>query len=425
MLPALSSGSSMKAVRVQRGGAIAPFNDQPGALPVLGEALEATQAAAVAAAGLELVAEPPRGEAHIRFSDRTWFTPEAVRRLVAAGEGRLQTDDADFLSTTSPQQRLAAPGVFELALHPGDDRPMEALPPVRVDLGLQSADLPEPHPRLRHAIRPIRMGLAMVHQVDHWTHVLRINHLALAALGLRLKRDFEAAPIWKRVGGALWILAKARSVHPAQIGAALTVRGAKAKIHPTAVVEASQIGPGAEIGAHAVVRGSIIGPGARVEEHTTVLGSVIGANAIIARYAMCNFCVVMAEGQLSFGDGWQFCIVGRGAFVAWGATGLDLSFGGPVKVEQDGERVSSGHHLLGVAIGHRAVVGNGVRLHHGVAVPNDAVVVASADDLLRYPAVPEGVEGPFLVERGRLVPARRRPTPQGSPPAPEDPPAEG
>ena len=79
---------------------------------------------------------------------------------MAAGEGRLQTDDAIPVHH-DPQQRLAAPGVFELALT-GDDRLLEAPPPVRVDLGLESADLPEPHPRLRHAIRPIRMGLKMV-----------------------------------------------------------------------------------------------------------------------------------------------------------------------------------------------------------------------------------------------------------------------
>lgn len=397
----------MKAVRISRGQPLAPFGDLPGELPILNEPLARVQERVLRQAGLTLVDTPPPGEPHLVFSDRTWFSAALVRKLLAAGPGRLRVDDADFLATTGPVQELPQPGLFEVAVHPGDGRPFEDIDAVTVDLGLHTADAPTTHPKLAHVVRPVRLGLAMVHQIDHWTHLLRANHLALALMGLQLKDDFDRAPWWRKAGQALGVLAKARSIRPEAIGAALTVRGEGVTVHPTAVVEACRLAPGVEIGAYAVVRGCIVGPGARIEEHTTALGSVLGARSILSRYAMANLCVVMDEGQISTGGGWQFSLVGRRAFIAWGATGLDLSFGGPIKVEHRGERVSSGHHLLGVCIGHDAILANNVRLHHGVAVPNEAFVVASADDLLRYPGRPDG-PGPYVVQDGRLVALPRR-----------------
>ncbi len=397
----------MKALCVPRGAPLEPWGDPVGSLPVLNVDLAEVQVAAIRRAGLVPATEVAPGEPHVVYSDRTWFSADTVRRLMAAGPGRLQVDDAAFLEATTPLQELPQTGVYELALHPGDGRALEELPPVRVDLGLEDATFPAPHPRLSHVVRPLRIGLAQVHQIDHWSHLLRVNHMALAGMGLELKADFLAAPIWSKIAGVVKILGKARGISEAQVGAALTVRGQGVKIHPTAVVEACQLADGVEIGAHAVVRGAVVGPGARIEEHATVLGSIVGARCIVARYAMVNFCVMMGGSQLSFGGGWQFSIVGREAFVAWGATGLDLSFGGPIKVSHRGQRVSSGHHLLGVCIGHQAVIGNSVRLNHGLSVPNGAVVVASTDDLLRDGSLPDGV-GPYLVREGRLVDIGRR-----------------
>ena len=37
---------------------------------------------------------------------------------------------------------------------------------------------------------------------------------------------------------------------------------------------------------------------------------------------------------------------------------------------------------MGCCIGHRAAIGNAVRLNYGVAVPNDALLVANADELI-------------------------------------------
>ena len=72
-----------------------------------------------------------------------------------------------------------------------------------------------------------------------------------------------------------------------------------------------------------------------------------------------------------------------------------------------GQPVNSGHHFMGGAIGHRACLGNGVRINHGMEIPNDHVLVAGGDDLLRR--WPEGSdpEVPFKIVNGRLEPLKK------------------
>ena len=92
-----------------------------------------------------------------------------------------------------------------------------------------------------------------------------------------------------------------------------------------------------------------------------------------------------------------------------GATILDLSFGRSIRVSHRGERVDSEQHFLGAAIGHRAKIGNGVRLNYGVEVPNDAFLVPPSDDLIRdTSAVEPGV--PCRAEEGKALPVKRSAT---------------
>ena len=152
--------------------------------------------------------------------------------------------------------------------------------------------------------------------------------------------------------------------------------GRDCEIHPTAVVELSVLGDGVKVGPHAVVRGSILGPGAKVDAFANVNASVLGAGARAGRYAFLNLCTLYPRAMVSKGDGFQASVFGEDSFVAWGATILDLSFGQGIKVETDGpgsQRVHSGVHFLGAALGHRAVIGNKVRVRYGVAIPNDGL----------------------------------------------------
>lgn len=169
---------------------------------------------------------------------------------------------------------------------------------------------------------------------------------------------------------------------------------------------ACEIGNDVEIGPYAVLRGSIIGDGAKIEEYATSNISVIGPGARIGRYGMANLCVLYGGSMISHGRGYQASIIGANAFVAWGVTAMDLSFGKEVKVETDEGWKASGQHFLGVAIGHRAAVGAGVCLNFGVSVPNDALLVGPIDHLIRDASAAQP-KLPYKAEAGKVVPIKK------------------
>lgn len=402
----------MKALRIATGQPIAPWGDLPGALRVLDQPLAQVQEAALRAAGHELVSAPPVGEVFLVFSDRCWFTAELLRRLVAAGTGRLRVAHQGWRDTMEALQDLPEPGLYEIGVHPARQsqepfgRTFPTLPPLDVDLDLQAQNLPGLHPALQFASRPVYSSAALVHQLDHWSHLLRLNLLALGARAASAKLDWDRAPLWKKVLVALGFLLRVRPTSRWDVVAGFVEKGKRVQIHPTATVELSVVEDGAEIGPYAVVRGSWVGKGARVEEHTTMNLSVLGENAKLGRYGMLNMCVVGPGAQVSFGNGYQASLIGTDAFMAWGVTALDLSFGKHVRVEHRGQVVDSGQHFLGVAIGHRAIVGHAARLNYGAMVPNDAFLIGPSDDLLRgWGDAPVGE--PVRVTNGRPEPIRR------------------
>jgi hypothetical protein len=398
----------LKAVRIASGRPLPPFGDPVAQARVLDVPLARAQELALERAGVELVSAAPAAEPYILFSDRTWFTPGAVRRLRAAGAGRLHVADTAWFELTGALQQLSPAGTYELALAPAGAPPeLEPLAPVAVDLGLRDVKPPPVHPSFAHAARPLRLGAAMVHQLDHWSHILRVNHLALAVRAEELRERLVEGSWWHRGWFTARTLARSRSLRPERLQAALNERGRRVRIHPTAIVEFSALSDGVEIGPYSIVRASVLGPGAVVEDHATVQLSVVGEQARVGRYGLASFSVLYPESMISAGDGYQMCIFGRQAFAAWGATVLDLSFRRTIRVADDGEGwLDSGQHLLGAAIGHRARIGNGVRINYGASVANDALLVAGADDLLRDGrAIPPGV--PHRVVGGRPVPVGR------------------
>ncbi len=398
----------MKAVRVNSGRSIAPFGDSAGQSFVGGLRLVEWQDRALVDAGYERVEEAPMDEPYLVFSDRTWFTPELLRRLRESGmRGRVHVQDQDWWAWTGALQDVPEPGLYELGIRTGGPPGFADLDPVPVSLSCHPLELDDFHPSFAHAHqRPVVVGPAMVHQVDHWLHLVRMNQLVLAARMEAERIRWEAAGFWGRLLRVLGVLFRARSLRKHRIASALNELGRDVDVHPSAVVELCVLGDGVKIGPNAVVRGSILAEGARVDSFATVNASVLGAGARVGRYGFCNLCTLYPGAMISKGDGYQVSVFGQDAFVAWGATALDLSFGQTVKVERDGpgtERVDGDHHFVGVAIGHRAVVGNNVRLRYGVSVPNDAVVVDPGDDLLRaWGDAPVGE--PVVVQGGVAVP---------------------
>ena len=372
---------------LRTGRPIAPFGDPPGQEQILGRSLEEIQQEELAAAGFTLVDEAPADEPYLVFSDRTWFTRMTLQRFRAAAEppARLKVDHAGFLALSGALQDWPEPGLYELALLPAGQAPGFQAPGVVVDLGFQPGETPREHPALAHAMPgSLPVSDAEVHQLDHWTHILRVNWLAMASTIQREKRAFEASNLLLKAWKLLGLLARARSVDEFRLAAKLSHFGRGCRVHPTAVVEASVLGDDVEVGPFAVVRASVVKDGARIEDFASVNMSVIGAGARIGRRGTSNLSVLYPGAMISSGNGYQACLFGRDAFVAWSTTVFDLSFKGPIKVMHRGERVSSGTHFLGACVGHGARLGGLVTLGYGAEVPNGAFVVGSSHDVLRH-----------------------------------------
>lgn len=401
----------MKALCIPTPTTIAPFGDPVGEVPVQGQPLAAIQARALREAGVEPVdALDDPGQPHILYEDRTWFTAATIRRLLAAGPGRLRVVDATFNRMTAPLQKLQAPGTHALGLHPGGQGDLASLAPVDVELGLEDVLLPDAHPALAHAVQPLRVGAAMVHQIDHWSHVVRVNQLAIGGSIAGAREAWAATPWWGKLSQGLGLLSRLRGTGEHAVLAALSQTGKGCKIHPTAVVEGSVLGDGVEVGPHAVIRFSVLKDRVHIEEHATVLMSSLGEGSHVGRYGFCNLSTLYPGARISHGGGYQASVFGKDSFMAWGVTALDLSFGGHIKTcvdGADGERVNAGTHFLGVAIGHRARVGNAVRLNHGMAIPNDALLIAVGHDLLRHWNGAPVDQGPLVSKDGRAVPFKQ------------------
>jgi len=367
---------------------VSPWNEPVSEVQVLGRSLSVLMSEEFERAGLTLVNSPPVDEVYLLVSDRTWITSAAMEAFLGLAQPgqQLQVTHPLWLEMTGALQDWKSEGLYEVALMPSGVEPtFEGLNPVVVDLNIDERDAPAEHPALAHAM-PEKLPFtdACVHQIDHWTHVLRANWMAISSTFAREGRAFARKNLLSKAIGLLWLLLKTRSFSRWRFARTLSQVPKSANIHPTAVVELSVIGEGAEIGPYAVIRGSVIGDGVKIEEHAVVNASVLGSKARVGKRGTANLSVLYPEAFISAGAGHQACVFGRQCFVAWGVTTFDLSFGDPIKVRQHGQRVSSNTHFLGAAVGHRARIGGEVSLGYGVEVPNDATLVGHADRVMRH-----------------------------------------
>ena len=395
----------MKAVRQESNRPLAPFGDLPPAFFVLDRSLKEAQDAALRQAGFDPADSAPGGEPYLLYRDDCWFTAAFLKKLPkGGGYGRVCLNDAVYLQFCAPLQRDAAHP--PIALIAAGAAPSLEGPDLPVDLGLHDVDEMNLHPAVAHAsMGKMRSGAAMVHPIEHWTHLLRVNLLAMLSRGEQYRLDFEQAPIWSKLWQVLKVLWNSNGLSVAGLARGLSRIGKGCNIHPTAVVEATELGDGVEVGPFAVLRGCVVGAGAKIEAYGHASLSVIGPKARVGDGAMINLSVLMPEAFVSRGDGFQMSLFGRESFLAVGATVLDLSFGKTIRVDQEGERRDSGVYFLGCCVGHRAKIGNGGRISYGTVVPNDAFLVGPSHDLLRR--WPEGTESPARVVDGAASAVRR------------------
>ena len=390
----------LKAYCLDTGTLLAPFGDPVGDCPLQRQSLREAQEAALSAQGLALVESPPEGEDYLLFTDRCWFTPEALGRFLREAEApaRVRVEDPTFLAVALPVGERD-PGLFELALLPAGAPPsFEGLPDFVLDLDIAVRSAPEEHPALSHAMpESLPFTDAGLAQIEHWSELLRANWLAMSCTVAREMRRFQRLPWWTRAWKLLGLLLRTRTLNPWRLAAALSQRGVDCKVHPTAVVEASVLGDGVEVGPFCVIRGSVLGDGVRIEEHAIVNASVLGPGARIGRRGTANLCLYFPGAFTGAGNGFQASVFGRDCFVAWSVTVMDLSFGKPIRVNHRGQRCSTGSWFLGAAVGHRARLGAHVALGYGSEVPNDAFLVGPGEGILRHW---EDGEGPHRVEDG-------------------------
>lgn len=395
----------MKAYRISTGITIEPFQDPVSLIRILDVPLQQIQEQALKEAGFTLVDTPPTTEDFLLISDRVWCTVPLLEKMKTIS-GRLRITDERWKRSTHPLQELHE-GAYDIAiLKAGQDPDFGHAPIIDFDAEIREGDPLDLHPAIAHAARDVCLTPFAIHHIDHWSHIPRVNQLAiLAQMELARYRWKQSGFLGKcmMVLGFLW---KVRSFSRTTILKRIGSIGTNCNIHPTAVVEACTIGDNVEIGPHAVVRASVLGDGVKVDEHSIVNLSIVGKGSRIGRTAICNLCVLYPEVMFSHGDGLQGSVLGEKAFLAIGVVGLDISFGKEVQVLQHGEWVSSGMHFLGAAIGHRTVLGNGVRLNYGVSVPNDATLLGPREGLyLDASAAP--AHQPSILKDGVAVALKR------------------
>ena len=395
---------SMKAYRISTQQTIEPFNDSVRETRILDVPLFKLQEELLENAGYTLVDSPPRDEPYLLISDRVWCTLpllEALKKHI----GRVRIIDPRWVEATHPLQALED-GAYDLAVMPKGAEPIFSRAPIiEWDAQIQEGDPLDLHRAIAHAAKPICHTPYMVHHIDHWSHIPRVNMLAILAQAELAKYRWKNAGFFAKIAMILGFFWKVRSLSRRSILARMGKIGKNCKIHPTAVVEACHIGDNVEIGPHAVVRASVIGDNAKIDEHCVVNLSVVGEGARVGRTAILNLSILYPKAMFSHGLGLQGSVFGRESFLAIGVTALDISFGKAIRVLQDGVWVDSGMHFLGVAVGHRATIGNAVRLNYGVSVPNDAVIVGPRDDLfLDASQAPAGV--PCRWKDGIAVPIK-------------------
>lgn len=380
---------------------IEPFSMRVGDVPVLDVVLSTYQKNTLQQEKITLIQlmDQDKIEKNTKilvYSDKTWFTVCLLQRLIEHFQktgmvGTVCCDSTDW----NENMRSCVQGetYFSLGIITLSDliewsktdfaeNYWQSLPEILFDWQLELAKPLELHPSMQHAVKPMPMGACMVYTVGHWIDVLRVNQLALLEKAERVKWAWKHGTVWSKITMVLGFIWKVRSLSPQTIARRIGTIGKNCKIHPTAVIEACEIGNNVEIGPFAVLRASVVLDGAKIEEHATVNLSIIGSKARVARYAMINLSVLMEEAFVSRGGGFQMCLFGKQSFVAVDAVMLDLSFGKTIQVEYQGKWIDSKEYFVGVCVGHKAVVGNAVRLNYGVSIPNEALLVANADALI-------------------------------------------
>jgi acetyltransferase-like isoleucine patch superfamily enzyme len=232
--------------------------------------------------------------------------------------------------------------------------------------------------------------------VEHWVHVLWLNH---QAFGVQIVDMARKDPAWaaKKAMGA-W-----PPTDPAKVVPRLVHVGKNVEIHPTATVEGSLLGDNVRIGARATVRNSILGRDVEVGDHGSVIACTLADGAFVTPKSFFVWSTAF-EGAVVNNLKMQMSVLGRGAASNHWAGLIDAKFQGAIGVAKGGEVVSTERSFLGSCIGHDGYIGAKAILMPGREIPNGVFVTMRPDELIcEVPDdLPAGV--PVVRDGGTLVP---------------------
>ena len=207
-------------------------------------------------------------------------------------------------------------------------------------------------------IYPVTSTLAG--HVEHWVHVLWLNH---QAFGVQLLERMRASPLWA-AGRAL----RAWPPNAQQVVRKLVHKGKNVRIHPTATVEGSLLGDNVVIGARANVRNSILGRDVEVGDHASVIASTLADRAYVTPKTFFVWSTAF-EGAVINNLKMQMSVVGREASSSHWAGLIDAKFQGTIGVTHHGKVVSTERSFLGSCIGHGGYIGGQGHSHAGPRDP--------------------------------------------------------
>jgi hypothetical protein len=399
---ARSSDRETRGVLLPTVNAVEGLGCAPADALFLGHRLEERQERAFIAAG---VRPGPDDVAHERVvvANDVAIMPATVEAILELGRRRrepVQFRPGGELGRFLAEAELGRRGFMAAYLPPGkqavadllDELPVAELPATKERL----LDMPVHHTQFGADVLQIPVTDALFFPVGHWLQLLWAN---LLGLGPFLWRGLVGPAIPHVAWNVSRAWLRALSFNPYRIGAKLGRHGKGCRVHPSAVVEGCWMGDGVEIGANAVVRGCILADGAKIEELSVVDFSVLGRRAMVQRQAMVRFSL-LAQGCACAGQ-MQLGVLGEDAALKHGATLMDINYAQGVRVRSAGALHRAPLGLAGVCVGPRSIVGSGIKVASGRALPPDLVVLPSPQLILsRVPK--ECAKGTYTVANGGL-----------------------
>lgn len=241
-------------------------------------------------------------------------------------------------------------------------------------------------------------------RMTHWSHILTVNMLALAALWTTI----TPGSILRGLSRLLTTVPPTRN----RLKQRLVFKGKGSRIHPLASVELSILGDNVTIGPFVKVFASCIGDGVTIDQHVSIIGSFIGAESLLSNFATINASVLFPRVYISQ-PGCQWSVLGEQVkmtpLAQFADMMIDPTFTREVRVKHEGRLQSSGRKFLGAAVGQGSIIGTGIWGGAGLEIPAGTVIIRQPHRILqKMPESPIEPGIPYYISDGTLKPVSKK-----------------